>query len=419
MVNNLAFSADGSRIISGGDPSSGGHPSERDRTVRLWDAETGQPIGEPIYGLVRCVALSPDGTRIVSGDEDGRLRLSDANGGQSNGTALASSYDVAFGATGLVMAYCRPDGEFQLRDLQNGELIRAPHEGLVKYDYRLVALSPDGLRIVLHHNDKTWRLWDINTGKQIGAPIGSEPGWIDKVAFSPDSLRFVSLERVGDHGMLRLWDANTGEQIGKQIEYKDSTFAVAFSPDGTRIVWGGPDNEMMRLWDANNFEQIGAPLTGHRGAVFCAAFSPDGSCIVSGGHDKTIRLWDANTSEQIGAPLTGHDGVIFSVAFSRDGMYIVSGGADGLRLWNAKSGRSIGALPPETTQGRVEVLFNNDDSRLVFSSDLGIGSWPGPKTWAGLLCSKLTRNMTRKQWQEWVSPQIDYQVQCPGLPVPE
>jgi hypothetical protein len=44
--------------------------------------------------------------------------------------------------------------------------------------------------------------------------------------------------------------------------------------------------------------------------------------------------------------------------------------------------------------------------------------WPVLEGWATELCAKLPRNMTRKEWREWVSPDIDYVVQCPGLPVP-
>ena len=65
-VFSVAFSPDGKRIVSG----------SSDQTVRLWDAATGQPVGQPLTGHeVNSVAVGPDGQRIVSGSADGTLRL--------------------------------------------------------------------------------------------------------------------------------------------------------------------------------------------------------------------------------------------------------------------------------------------------------------------------------------------------------
>jgi hypothetical protein len=152
----------------------------------------------------------------------------------------------------------------------------------------------------------------------------------------------------------------------------DPVNAVAFSPDGRRIVSGSDDNTL-RLWDAETGAAVGAPLEGHGGSVRAVAFSPDGRRIVSGSWDKTLRLWDAETGAAVGAPLEGHGDWVRAVAFSPDGRRIVSGSWDKtLRLWDAASGAELArfegdagiatiAVTPDTlaagdTIGRVHIL---------------------------------------------------------------
>ena len=70
-VESIAYSPDGRYIISG----------SSDRTIRMWDAETGSPVSMPLEGhtdALSSVAFSPDGRHILSGSEDGTIRVWDA-----------------------------------------------------------------------------------------------------------------------------------------------------------------------------------------------------------------------------------------------------------------------------------------------------------------------------------------------------
>jgi WD40 repeat protein/septum formation inhibitor MinC len=361
-VSSVAFSPDGRRIVSGSD----------DRTLRLWDAQTGQPIGEPLRGHERevsSVAFSPDGRRIVSGSDDQTLRLWDAQTGQPIGEPLRSHEDfitsVAFSPDGRRIVSGSGDQTLRLWDAQSGQPIGKPlrgHEGFVTS----VAFSPDGRRIVSGSWDQTLRLWDTQTGQPIGDPLRGHEDRVTSVAFSPDGRRIVS--GSGDR-TLRVWDAQTGQPIGKPLRgHEGFVTSVAFSPDGRRIV-SGSGNQTLRLWDAQSGQPIGKPLRGHESYVTSVVFSPDGRRIVSGSGDRTLRLWDAQSGQPIGEPLRGHDDPVLSVAFSPDGRRIVSGSYDQtLRLWDAQSGQPIGEPLRGHEDSVSSVAFSPDGRRIVSGS---------------------------------------------------
>lgn len=154
-------------------------------------------------------------------------------------------------------------------------------------------------------------------------------------------------------------------------------YSVAFSPDSRTIVSGSSDGSLRR-WDARNGRPIGLPSLGHKGFVCSVAVSSDGSTLVSGSSDHNLRLWDSKSGQPLGPPLRGHTGSVNSVAFSPDGSSIISG-----------------------------------------CSDNTMRFWPAPPDWPDKLCFRLTRNMSRKEWSDWVSSssEIPYTCQCPDLPI--
>ncbi len=408
-VYSVAFSPDSTRIVSGGD----------DKTLKLWDAKTGSPIDQPITGhtaSVNGVAFGPYGVRIVSVSSDKTLRLWDAHVENPLIGHHGSVMSVAFSPDGSRIVSGSKDNTLRLWNADTDKPIGSPLNGHEDTVFS-VSYSPDGKRIASGSADKTVRLWNANTGKPLAQPLTGHESTVYSVAFSPDNQRVVS---GSDDKTLRLWDVDTGKAIGHPLTgHNDDVHIVAFSPDGKRIVSGSWD-KTLRLWDADTGKPIGQPFIGHESWVDSVAFSPDGKRIVSGGGIMPPLLLDANTGKAIGLPLTGHQGSVSSVAFSPEGLRIVSGSSDKtLRLWDAESGKAIGQ-PLTGHEDSVSSVAFSPDGKLIASGsdDKTLRLWPVFEGWVDELCKKLSRNMSQQEWQEWVSPDIGYIEQCPGLPIP-
>ncbi|MGV9836145.1 nSTAND1 domain-containing NTPase [Nocardia niigatensis] len=403
----IAFSADGRRIVSGG----------FDGTVRVWDAATGQAVGEPLIGHTSgasSVAVSPDGQRIVSGAMDGTVRVWDVSTVDFIDTHSEAVNNLAFSPDGHRIVAGGRDGTVRLWDVATGQPVAPPitgHNGSVAG----VAFSPDGRRIASGGRDGTVRIWDAATGQPLGPPMIGHTSWVISVAFSPDGRHIAS----GSYdGTLRMWDAATGQPIGPPITHPSHVQTVVFSPDGRRIVsacWDGT----VRVWDAATEQPVGQPMTGHAGAVMTVAFSPDGHRMVSGSQDNTVRMWDASTGKPLGQPMTGHTGVVDGVAFSPDGRHIVSGAWDDtVRVWDAATRQPAGQPLTGHIGPVFSVAFSPDGQRIVSGSwDGTLRIWPSPESGEDQLCAKLSANISRQHWREWISPDLHYVKICPDLPI--
>jgi WD40 repeat protein len=365
QVRTAEFDAFGQKIVSAGE----------DGTVRLWDARTGQAIGEPLRGhkgWVRSAAFSSDGVQIVSAGKDGTIRLWDAKSGQEIGYPLIGHkggvLSAEFSSDGQRIVSSGEDGTIRLWNVRNGQEDVAPllgHQGWV----RSAEFSPDGKWIVSAGEDGTVRIWNSLSGQLTIKPLKAHQGWVKTAAFSQDGERIVS---AGYDGTVRVWDRKSGRAIGRPLRgHEGWVKTAAFSRDGERIVSAGEDGTI-RLWDANTGQAIDKPLTGHQGWVLSAAFSNDGKSIVSAGQDGTVRLWKVNHWLESWGQLRGHQGSVRSASFSHDGERIVSAGDDGtVRIWDLKDSQSEGIVMRGHVFGVETVSFREDDQQIVSAGEDG------------------------------------------------
>jgi WD40 repeat protein len=189
---------------------------------------------------------------------------------------------------------------------------------------------------------------------------------------------------------------------------------------GSGVGRDGP-NSLLQLWNVRPLplSENGAPLDAQAGTIYSVAFK--GDKVAYGGYDGTPRLWDVRTRQPQGAPTAIGRNTVFSLAFANHHPWIATGGEDDMvRLWDISNGtpQPLGA-PLEGHQNWVySIAFSPNDDRIASGGgDGNLHLWSPPAKLEDLICSKLSSNMSTKQWREWVGVSTDdYKRFCKGLP---
>jgi WD40 repeat protein len=393
-VYELSFAPDGKRLASAG----------RDGTVRVWDVSSLQeravfrPEKDPRPGLdassraIRCVSFDPKGLAVVSGGQDGAVRLWSFPGQKEEAIELdvrAPITAAALSADGWVLAVAEKIARqikiWHLGDLSAeinpkparvlGGLDQPPQAIAVNADGSLIAVGTSDGVYVWRNNDRPVKLartgatsvalrgddlvyvtddgdlrWiDVQTGKQRHS-MTQAPRTTVQAMFSPDGRKLITT----GHSSLHVWDADTGDLLmGKMFAHFRRITAVAVRPGDTTSNWelaSADEGGQVTMWslrpkaapadgkpfapgEALDVQQRPTPA-GLIESVSTLAFTADGRTLASGGVDRAVRLRDPETGQERAA-LAGHTDIVLFVAFRADQVMLSVGREGFVRVWRA------------------------------------------------------------------------------------
>jgi energy-coupling factor transporter ATP-binding protein EcfA2 len=320
-------------------------------------------------GSVTSLAFVPGSSVFYSSGNDGKILRWDLNGNtKSYRTLINNNFlnrSMTISPNGRWLACGTTTSGIQLFNLNTNtvpELLQG-HKSWVE----ALAFTPDNRGLYSSSTDRSIMYWDLIAGTSnvfVTLPNTN----VKCLAISPGGQYIFG---GTNDGRLIRWNMDTKEETIIYNSDKNTIIAIDINSTGSRIAFVDK-NGSLRIVDARS-NSILKVIPAHAVRILDVKFSPDDRQIATSSMDKTVKIWDAGNLTNRPIIITKHEAWVQSVAFSPDGKFLVSSSEDG-----------------------------------------NIYYWPTHVAYmAEQMCSKVSRNLTQREWEMYVSYDIPYQKTCP------
>jgi WD40 repeat protein len=368
-----------------------------DGSVRLWDALTGQPSGDPPSGdsPVRALAACEvEGTSwLVSGDEEGTVRTWSAL--DLEVTDFPSKHRqlraVAAFAGGGELFVATAGEEHEVRLWRKGEPVGVL---LDEAPVRALAAIPrgEGTMLMAGGEGDSIRIWDIHPDALSAAKPPSLPAdrllsgfskWVRALCAFGDEGEEPRIAAAGEDLRLHIWRLPAEDQAAESAALHSASvraLATYGTDAGVRVATAGRDAEI-RLWNPDDGKPVGGPFLGHGGTVAAlATYEAGGTAgLVSAGDDGSARFWEPVEDEDAEASGTSAPPVTAVAAGDLSGgACAMTGDEEGwIRVWDPKTGKpvydafrahtkAVRVIAPYDEGGRLLIASGGDDGVVRF-----------------------------------------------------
>ncbi|MEU4820718.1 serine/threonine-protein kinase [Actinomadura sp. NPDC023710] len=288
-------------------------------------------------GSVHHAEFDRAGALLVTAGEDGTVRLWDAKTRRPSGQPLKiapkSALKARFDRAGRLLLTASMDGGVKVWDVRTRRQIGATL-GIPMFDFSDdpapvsdVAFSPAGDRLAA--TGSHLKVWDTESRKEVSGLTFDKANIMSFIAFSGDGRLLAFTER----DLVRVLDVSSRKVVGQPLRGHTVQITEAvMSPDGRTLATGGADMTV-RLWDVRRAAPLGEIVPASDHAPQGLAFSGDGRLLASVGNDTTARLWDVAGRKEVGKPIS-LPSKASAVAFSPDGKVLAVGGDEKVWLYD-------------------------------------------------------------------------------------